>query len=140
MDQSFKTSANFHDFWPLTPYHWHSSKMFMKGIFYPYVLWPFDHWPMGTPLAPLRHADILNGWSLMEFLCEWLKLPKINRLKGNYILYFIWYIQWNCQFSTSKSFESVWSFFFYLIESYSSGVLFVKVIFWELQFLKRFIF
>ena len=41
-DHSFKTSDNFHDFWPLHPYHWHSSKMLMKGFFYPYVLWPFD--------------------------------------------------------------------------------------------------
>ena len=37
-DHPFKTSANFHDFWPVPPYHWHSSKMLMKGIFDPYVL------------------------------------------------------------------------------------------------------
>ena len=36
-DHPFKTSANFHDFWPLPPYHRHSSKMLMKGIFDPYV-------------------------------------------------------------------------------------------------------
>ena len=51
-DHSFKTSANFHDFWPLPPYHRHFSKMLMKGIFDPYVLWPFDYRPMGTPLPP----------------------------------------------------------------------------------------
>lgn len=51
-DHPFKTSANFHDFWPLPPYHRHSSKMLMKGIFDPYVLWPFDHRHMGTPLPP----------------------------------------------------------------------------------------
>ena len=51
-DHPFKTSANFHDFWPLPPYHRHSSKMLMKGIFDPYVLWPFDHRPLGTPLPP----------------------------------------------------------------------------------------
>ena len=51
-DHSFKTSVNFHDFWPLPPYHQHSSKMLMKGIFDPYVLWPFDHRHMGTPLPP----------------------------------------------------------------------------------------
>ena len=41
-DHPFKTSANFHDFWPLPPYHRNSSKMLMKGIFGPYVLWPLD--------------------------------------------------------------------------------------------------
>ena len=51
-DHPFKTSANFHDFLPLAPYHRHSSKMLMKGIFDPYVLWPFDHRHMGTPLPP----------------------------------------------------------------------------------------
>ena len=34
------------------PYHRHSSKMLMKGIFDPYVMWPFDHRHMGTPLPP----------------------------------------------------------------------------------------
>ena len=51
-DHPFKTLANFHNFWPLPPNHRHSSKMLMKGIFYPYVLWPFDHRHMGTPLPP----------------------------------------------------------------------------------------
>ena len=37
-------------------------EMLMKGIFDPYVLLPFDHPHMGTPL-PLRHADVLKGWS-----------------------------------------------------------------------------
>ena len=63
-DHPFKTSANFHDFWPLPPYHRHSDKILMKGIFDPYVLWPFGQRPMGTPLPPIRHADFLNGWSL----------------------------------------------------------------------------
>ena len=53
-DHLFKTSANFHDFLPLglPPYHRHSSKMLMKGIFDPYVLCPFYHQHMGTPLPP----------------------------------------------------------------------------------------
>ena len=51
-DHPFKTSANFHDFWPLPPYHWHSSKMLMKGIFDPYVLWPLDHHTWGHPSPP----------------------------------------------------------------------------------------
>ena len=51
-DHPFKTSAIFHDFWPLPPYHRHSSKMLMKGIFDPYVLWPFDRRHMGIPLPP----------------------------------------------------------------------------------------
>ena len=32
-DHPFKTSANFHNFWPLPPYHRHYSKMLMKGFF-----------------------------------------------------------------------------------------------------------
>ena len=36
-DHTFKTSANFHNFLPLPPYHRHSSNILMKGIFYPYV-------------------------------------------------------------------------------------------------------
>ena len=63
-DHSFKTSANFYGFWPLPPYHRHSRKMLMKGIFNPYVQWPLDHRQMGTPL-PLRHSDVLNEWSLL---------------------------------------------------------------------------
>ena len=63
-DHSFKTSANFYDFWPLPPYHRHYSKMLMKGIFYPYLLWPFDHRHMGTPLP---HAVVLNGLSPSSF-------------------------------------------------------------------------
>ena len=51
-DHPFKKSANFHDFWPLPPYHRHSSKMLMKGIFDPYVLRLFDHLYMVTPLPP----------------------------------------------------------------------------------------
>ena len=51
-DHPYKTSANFHNFWPLPPYHRHSSKMLMKGISDPYILWPFDHWHMGKPLPP----------------------------------------------------------------------------------------
>ncbi len=51
-DHPFKTSANFRDFWPLPPYHRHFSKMLMKGIFYPYVLWPFAPRPMGKPPPP----------------------------------------------------------------------------------------
>ena len=48
---------------PYPPYHWHSSKMLTKGIFDPYVLWPFDHRPIGTPLPP--KTCVLNGWSLI---------------------------------------------------------------------------
>ena len=62
-DHSFKTSANFHDFWPLPPYHRHSSKMLMKGIFDPYGLGPSAH---GDTPPPLRHADVLNEWSLCK--------------------------------------------------------------------------
>ena len=63
---------------PLPPYHQHSSKMLMKGIFDPYVLWPFDHRHMGTPLPPktcwclkwmvpnliMSHAEILLIFTL----------------------------------------------------------------------------
>ena len=41
-DHSFKTSANFHDFCFLPPYHRHSSKMLMNEIFDPYLLMHFD--------------------------------------------------------------------------------------------------
>ena len=66
-DHPFETSANCHDFLPQPPYNRHFSKMLMKGIFDPYVLWPFEHWHMRTS-SPLRHADVLNGWSLIIFL------------------------------------------------------------------------
>ena len=45
-DHPFKTSANFHDFWPLPPYHRHFSKMLMKGIFLSLctvTFWPSAH-------------------------------------------------------------------------------------------------
>ena len=56
-DHPFKTSENFHNFWPLPPYHPHYSKMLMKGIFESYV--PSAH--VDTP-TPLRHANVLNRW------------------------------------------------------------------------------
>ena len=66
-DHPLKRSASFHDFWPLPPYHRHSSKMLMKGIFDPHVLWPFDLLSIGTwgHPSPLRHADVLKEWSLI---------------------------------------------------------------------------
>ena len=44
-DHPFKTSANFHDFWPLPPYHRHSSKILMKGflILCTVTFWPSAH-------------------------------------------------------------------------------------------------
>ena len=71
------TSTNFHDFWPLPSYHRHSSKMLMKGIFDPYVLWPFDHRPMGTPL-PLKTCWLLKWIVTLELelsLCQLLCTP-----------------------------------------------------------------
>ena len=64
-DHSFKTSANF---WPLPPYHRHSSKILMTGIFDPYVLWPFEHRPMGTPLPPPKTCWRLKWMSLYVYL------------------------------------------------------------------------
>ena len=65
-DHPFKTSANFHDFLPLPPYHRHSSKILMKGIFDPYVtFWPSAY---GDTPSPTRHADFLNGWSQYTML------------------------------------------------------------------------
>ena len=64
-DHPFKTSPIFHDFWPLPPYHRHSSKMLMKGIFDPYVLWPFDHRLSGHP-SPPKTCWRLYGWSPRE--------------------------------------------------------------------------
>ena len=51
-DHPFRTSVNFHDFWPLHPYRQNSSKMLMKGIFYPYVLQPLTVGPWGHPSLP----------------------------------------------------------------------------------------
>ena len=65
-DHPFKTSANFHDFWPLPPYHRHFSKMLMKGIFYPYVLWPFYHRHMETPYPPTSHSAYVATSTKLE--------------------------------------------------------------------------
>ena len=83
-------SANFHDFWPLPPYH--SSKMLMKGIFDPYVLWPFDHRHMKTPLPPktcwrlrwmVPYMPGKNKWIILmkvgECSCYWILLPLKSR-------------------------------------------------------------
>ena len=92
-EHPFKASANFHNFWPLPPYHRHSSKMLMKGIFDPYVLWPYKLRTIGRwehPF-PLRHADVLNGWSHiglfvdmfnLKSLCIWF-LIVVSTLKVN---------------------------------------------------------
>ena len=96
-DHPFKPSANFHDFWPLPPYLQHFSKMLMKGIFDPYVLWPFDHWHTVTPLPktcwPLKwmvsldlvflrwiwHHNIMcaNNWFFIfkKTFCEFITAP-----------------------------------------------------------------
>ena len=42
----------------------HSSKMLMNGIFDPYVLWPLDHWHMGTPLPPASNR--VKGLALLN--------------------------------------------------------------------------
>ena len=61
-DHPFKTSVNFHDFWPLHPYHQHSSKCLWRGFFILMYcnLWLLAH---GDTPPSLRHADVLNGWS-----------------------------------------------------------------------------
>ena len=49
----------------------------MKGIFDPYVLWPFDHRPMGTPL-PLKTCWLLKWIVTLELelsLCQLLCTP-----------------------------------------------------------------
>ena len=63
-DHPFKTSTNFHDFWPL-PYHRHSSKMLLKILMCTVTFWPSAY---GDTLHSLRHADVLNGWSHKLFL------------------------------------------------------------------------
>ena len=75
-DHPFKTSANFHDFWPLPPFAFLQN--FMKEIFDPYILWPFDRWHMGHP-SPLRHADVLNGWSQRSELYYKFWLEKLEK-------------------------------------------------------------
>ena len=77
-----KTLANFHDFWPIPPYHRHSSKMLMKGIFAPYVLWPFGHRHMGTLLPHkicwrLKFVEDLDSNFCPKLLNLQLMLTKI---------------------------------------------------------------
>ena len=60
-DHQFKTSANFHDFWPL-PLAFQQNAY--EGYFWSLctvTFWPLAH---GDTPPPLRHADVLNGWSL----------------------------------------------------------------------------
>ena len=75
-DHPVKTSAYFHNFWPLPPYYQHSSTMIMKGIFTPYVLWSFDHWHMGTTLPPPK-----TRWRL-----KWMVPKDIINLSPHYTL------------------------------------------------------
>ena len=65
-DHPFKTSANFHDFWPLPPGPLPSAfqQNAYEGDFRSLctvTFWPSAH---GDTPPPLRHADVLNGWSL----------------------------------------------------------------------------
>ena len=53
-------------FYPNPPTIGILAKCLWRG-FLIYVLWPFEHWHMRTS-SPLRHADVLNGWSLIIFL------------------------------------------------------------------------
>ena len=50
----------------------------MKEIFDPYVLGPFDRWPMGTPLP---HADVLNEWSPTLVLNDQRNLQGLTSLR-----------------------------------------------------------
>ena len=50
-DHTFKTSANFHDFWHLSPYSRQVFTTIRRQI-----------WPIFDPF-PLKNADVLNGWS-----------------------------------------------------------------------------
>ena len=64
-DHPFKTSANFHDFWPLPPCPTTISvraKCLWRGFL---ILMYFDLWTIGTwgHPSPPRHAEVLNEWS-----------------------------------------------------------------------------
>ena len=65
-DHPFKTLANFDNFWPLPPYHRHSSKM-LTGNFLSLCAVTFRPSAYGDTPPPLRNADVLNGWSLTQF-------------------------------------------------------------------------
>ena len=63
-DHPFKTSANFHDFWPLPPTIGIPAKCLWRGFL---ILVYCDLWPLAhgdTPPPPWQ-ADVLNGWSLL---------------------------------------------------------------------------
>ena len=60
-NHSCKTSANFHDFWPLPPYH-----RAYEGDFWSLCTVTFGPSAHGDTPPPLRHADVLNGWSLSK--------------------------------------------------------------------------
>ena len=55
-DHPLKTSANFHDFWPLPPSCWQFFTTIRRQIS-----------PILDP-SPLEYADVFNGWSLKSFL------------------------------------------------------------------------
>jgi hypothetical protein len=59
--------------------------MLMKGIFDPHVLRPLDHLHMGTPL-PLRHADVLNGWSLRNVIDY--TVPVVHEIENPFLKLF----------------------------------------------------
>ena len=89
-DHPFKTSANFHDFWPLPSAFQQNA---YEGDFW--SLCTVTFWPSvnGNTPPPLRHADVLNGWSLCN---NAIKRFSFHRIPGwNYNSFSIgWFHIW----------------------------------------------
>ena len=77
-DHSFKTAANFHDFWPLPPYHRHSG--LWRGFL---ILMYCDLWAIGTwghpspPKTCWRLKWMVPMISLAPYIYGWICLSQI---------------------------------------------------------------
>ena len=86
----FKMSANFHNFWPLPPYHRHSSKMLMKGIKFSQVCKPLHSkyvYHVGgfqnrLILFSDRHTDAIS-LNMVKLRCETQFWSNLNRYVFN---------------------------------------------------------
>ena len=104
-DHPFETSAKFHDFLPLPPYHRQNA---YEGDFLSLCtvnFWPLAH---GDTTLPLRHADVLNGWSQMFLIFSKLNrqsLGDFTKMEGTQMemFNFLWLIMGNYIYTTLNS-------------------------------------
>ena len=130
---SVKTLANFHNFWPLPPYHRHSSKMLMKRVFDPYLLWPFDHRHMGTPFPPKTCIRLkwmvpkvirqsIAEWCWQTFCFQMFCLYTWSKLSPNN-LNFHWRWRW------WEGIQAILHLFYFMkICSWKTDLLYVRII------------